>query len=411
MSVSNRKRSPGSLPRGPLRRGRGGTRHPVMTREWQSERLQRFSLPTAALSMDLAADGQSAYVGTLDGVWHLDLASGESRFLYRHDSYVSGVVYLAELGQLVSAGYDGRLLWWDLESGEVRREVDVDSTWIWDLAGWQGDPSRPLVATVTGQYLAGDYEYRPQPADGPTVKVWDAATGQLVAGFDLLPPVQAVALSPCGTRVAAANLMGDIMVGTWDGTVATNAGGGSDAMSDAEQQPAVRTTHTPDFTAFGKIKSHCQIGGIYAMTFSPDGQELLVAGMGPMVDPMAGNGRQRWQRFRLTESGLERVGQSQDDAVGEGLMEALSFHPEGQYFVMSGRLRGGNFNTALFDGSSGDLLHGFKSDSRVTAVRFSGSDCRIVLAGALNQSRDPEHAFGVVDVFQVGMVDPESADG
>ena len=52
---------------------------------------------------------------------------------------------------------------------------------------------------------------------------------------------------------------------------------------------------TPDFTSWGIIKSHCYIGGIYDMQFSPDDDHIYVAGMGYMRDPMAGNGKQLWQ--------------------------------------------------------------------------------------------------------------------
>jgi hypothetical protein len=78
---------------------------------------------------------------------------------------------------------------------------------------------------------------------------------------------------------------------------------------------------------------------------------------------------------------------------------------------MSGRLRGGAFNTGLFSLDSGELIHGFKTDSRVTKARFLRDGRTMVLAGALSQSADPEHRFGVVDVFRIGPVDSEKPVG
>ena len=71
-----------------------------------------------------------------------------------------------------------------------------------------------MVASVSGQYLAGDFDYRPKPADEPTVKVYDTQTGECLHAFDHLPSVQSVAFSHDGQHLAAGNLMGGIRV--WD---------------------------------------------------------------------------------------------------------------------------------------------------------------------------------------------------
>jgi len=105
----------------------------------------------------------------------------------------------------------------------------------------------------------------------------------------------------------------------------------------------------------------------------------------------------------------EQKWQSKDDQVGEGLMEALAVHPTDKIFVMSGRLRGGAFNTGVFSVESGELLHGFKSDSRVTEARFLQDGRTLVLAGALNQSADAAHQFGIVDIFGLQAVDESEA--
>lgn len=369
--------------------------------EWQSERIRRWQVPTAVLGLDLSPDETTAYVGCFAGVGSLNLESGAFELLHAHESYVSGVYMLPEAQLLVSAGYDGQLRWFDLEKREIVRSVQVTDSWIWDLAMGRPANQSPRIATAGGRYLAGDYEYRPLPSDRPNVQVWDGISGELIHQFTMLPPVQAIAFSPCGTRVAAANLMGDIQV--WDLS--------QDSDPNVTNRPPDWSWHTPDFTAFGVIKSHCQVGGIYAITFSPDGQYVIVAGIGPMVDPMAGNGRQRWQQFSLADGMTDFKRQSKDDQVGEGLMEALAFHLVEGTFAMSGRLRGGAFNTGLFSLDSGDLVHGFKTDSRITKARFLRDGRTMILAGALSQSADAGHQFGVVDVFRVQPVDANAPVG
>lgn len=363
--------------------------------EWRSERVQRWHVPTAVLGLDLSPDETTAYVGTFAGVGRLNLECGAYEPLYTHESYVSGVHVVPDANLLVSSGYDGQLKWFDLEKGEPTKTLAVADSWIWDMAACRPAGQSPRIATASGRYLAGDYEYRPLASDRPNVQVWDAHNGELLNQFTMLPPVQAVAFSPCGTRVAAANLMGDIHV--WDLSEP-----GADKVIN---RPPDWSWQTSDFTAFGVIKSHCQVGGIFAIMFSPDSQNVIVAGMGPMVDPMAGNGRQRWQRFSLVPGQANEKWQSKDDQVGEGLMEALAANLTGGTFAMSGRLRGGVFNTAVFSLENGDLIHGFKTDSRVTQARFLRDGRTMLFGGALNQSADAGHRFGVVDIFRVEPID------
>ncbi|MEM7313678.1 MAG: hypothetical protein AAF497_11065, partial [Planctomycetota bacterium] len=294
-----------------------------------TKRLHRHKLQSGVLGLALHPDNGMAYAACIDGVYELDVESGESRRLYEHQSYASNVVYIHERNQIVSSGYDGALQWYDLDTDSVIRHIQAHQFWSWDLAR---APEAPIIASSTGQYLAGDYEYRPRPSDEPCVRVYHAITGELLSSHVHGPPAQCVGLDPSGTHVAAGNLMGD--VGVW---------------RVGEDNGEVARWNTPDFTAFGIIKSHCQIGGLYAIAFAPDAKELIVAGMGPMRDPMAGNGKQRWQRFAWTGDKPVKVSQSNDGQVGEGLMETLAVHPGGQHFVMAGRLRGGSWSAGLFD--------------------------------------------------------------
>lgn len=343
-----------------------------------TRRIHRHKLPFGVLGAELHPDGKRMFVACLDGLYQVDLESGANEFLYKHDSYASGVVCGPAGATLVSAGYDGKLTWFELETRQKLRDVDAHSFWSWDLArSVEGN----VVASSSGQYLAGDYDYHPLTADEPCVRVYHGDSGEILGEYHFGPPVQAVAVSSSGRYVAAGNLMGDVAV--WEVGVGK-----------------VAEWNTPDFTAFGIIKSHCQIGGIYAITFAKDEREVIVAGMGPMRDPMAGNGRQRWQRFRWSGDGAEKVAEAKDDQVGEGLMETLALHPSGDFFVMAGRLRGGAWNAGIFDVGSGDLIHSLKSDKRVTKALFTADGKRLLLCGAVTQPQKSEHEFGKIDIYE-----------
>ncbi len=290
-----------------------------------------------------------------------------------------------EAESILSAGYDGRVRWYDRARGEVTRDEKVHDFWSWDMAV---SPDRKLFASVTGQYLAGGYKYEPQPEREPSLMVGSIDSGQLIHRLPHVPSVQAVAISPDSKSVAAGNLMGEVRVfGTDDGEM--------------------KATFTTDaFTSWGIIKSHSYIGGIFAMQFTPDGQELLLAGMGPMRDPMAGNGRQLWQKWAWNEAAPRKTDETHDGESGEGLMEALAIHPSGEHFLIGGRLRGGNWSVGVFNLKEGNRVAEMKTGYRVTEARYTPDGKRLVLFGTQGQpSKKGDDGkfpnFGRIEVFDV----------
>ena len=237
--------------------------------------------------------------------------------------------------------------------------------WNWQLAL---SPDGRLLATVTGQYLPGGWKYEPAQETEPSVKVFDTLTGEPVAAFSHGPPVLSCCFSPDGQHLAAANMMGDIKI--WK------------LPASADGQP-VAQWNSPDFTSWGTTKTHHYCGGIYSLAFSPDGSILACCGMGPMGDPMAGNGKMTWQRWNWQKG--ERLDQIKDGQHGAGLMEAIAWHPDGQHFLMAGRQAQGTWNAALFSAADGSLVHSIDTKKRITHARFTADGNSLILAGANGQ--------------------------
>lgn len=346
------------------------------------KRLHRHKLPTGALGVDATADGGTLYAACMDGVYRLNGATGERERLYTHESYASGVALFEAANLLVSSGYDGVLTWYDLAGMKKIRAEKAHDFWSWQLAR---SADGKYVASVTGQYLCGSYKYEPAPEKEPSVRVYEVASGKLAYSFPHVPSVQSVAFSPDSKFVAAGNLMGEVRV--WD-------------LQTGKQAAQWKTDA---FTSWGIIKSHCYLGGIFGMTFSPDGNALLVCGMGPMRDPMAGNGIQLWQRFAWREATPKLIDQTKASEAGEGLMETLAIHPASGQFVMSGRLRGGAWNTGLFSLADGGLQQSFKTDTRVTRALFTADGKRLILGGTQRQPNFDKDGkipdFGHIDVY------------
>lgn len=340
-------------------------------------------LPTAILGGALGPDGDSVVTACMDGVYTLRLGKGEPQKRYAHDSYASSAHWLP--GDVVfSSGYDGKARWFDLKAAEVTRDLQLHDFWSWESAV---SPDHKRFASVTGQYLAGGYKYEPQPEREPSLCVGSIETGEVLQRLPHVPSVQAVTFSPDGTRVAAGNLMGEVRVFN----VATG---------ELES-----TFTTPDFTSWGIIKSHCYLGGIFSMRFTPSGDELLLAGMGPMRDPMAGNGKQLWQKWKWGGSEAELIDQIHEGDHGEGLMEALAIHPSGDFFAMGGRLRGGDWNVGLFSLETGNRLATLKTGYRVTTLAFTPDASTLVILGTQGQPaklKDGKFpAFGRAEAYAI----------
>jgi WD40 repeat protein len=345
-----------------------------------------YSLPAGALGLAIQPDGRRAFAGCADGsllAVPIDTGKPES-FEQTHGSFVSGCALLPDGKTVITAGYDGKLIWHDVETRRGLREVKAHQFWSWKLAM---SPDGQHIATVTGQYWPGGWKYEPAAESEPSVKVFATATGKLVHSFPHTPPVLSCAFTPDGQHLAAGNILGEVRV--W-------------RIGAPSTQPVVQWT-SPDFTSWGTIKSHHYIGGIYSLAFSPDGERLLGCGMGPMVDPMAGNGKMTWQRWDWRKG--ERIDQIKDGQHGAGLMESLVWHPGGNHFLMAGRQAQGTWNAALFNASDGNLVSNVDTKNRITHARFTADGQTLITSCTVPGSKPKDGKWpdmGRVQVFSVG---------
>ena len=345
-----------------------------------------YKLPTGVLGLAIASQGDRAFAACVDGtLYAVDLVSGKTEpFSDAHPSYASGCVLLPDGKTVISGGYDGVLLWHDVESRRSFRRVQAHRFWNWQMAI---SPDGSRLATVTGQYAPGGWKYKPAAETEASVKVFDTETGDLVASLSHTPPVLSCAFSPDGQYLAAGNMMGEVRI--WN------------AASEGQGGPVAQWT-SPDFTSWGTTKTHHYCGGIYGLAFSPDGASLLCCGMGPMQDPMAGNGKMTWQRWDWRKGKM--VDQIKEGQSGNGLMESLAWHPDGTHFVMAGRQAQGSWNAALFSAVDGNLVHSIDSKKRITHARFTSDGKSLVISGATGQGPKKGgvwEPWGRVQVFRV----------
>src|SRR4051812_27688314 len=145
--------------------------------EIKTEMLKEHSIATGVLGLDLFPDHKRALLACMDGgVYELDLESGGTTLLSKHDSYAASVSLVKDSQHAISGGYDGRLIVHDLQSRSAKQNINAHNFWSWQS---RVSPDGKLVASVSGQYLCGAYKYEPARAAEHPVKIFSASDGKL----------------------------------------------------------------------------------------------------------------------------------------------------------------------------------------------------------------------------------------
>jgi WD40 repeat protein len=284
------------------------------------------------------------------GVYDVDLAAEkpEPRRLGGHESYVNALSIAGR--KAISGGYDGRLIWWDLEDGKAIRTVPAHSKWVRDVA-----------ATADGSVVAS-------VADDMVCRLWDGQTGEKrheLRGHEAQTPhhfpsmLYACTFSPDGRHVATGDKVGHIVI--WE--VATG-------------RPAT-TFEAPTFYTWDPKQRRHSIGGIRTLAFSPDGKWLAVGGIGQVsnIDHLDGQARVEIYDWREGKRTAEFAG----DAV-KGLVESLVFLPDGDRILAVGGTNDG-FLMLLDLKAKAVALHE-KAPAHLHEVALGDSPDQIFSAGA-----------------------------
>jgi len=252
------------------------------------------------------------FIGSSDSkIYELDVLAEkpEPREFTGHHGFVMDVVLAGN--SLVSGAYDGKLIWWNLESGEQIRAVDAHQKWI-----------RAITLTPDQKTLVS-------VSDDMVCRLWDAESGSLLhelRGHEPRTPHHFPSMLFCctvssdGRLLATGDKVGHVVV--WE-------------IATGKQLASVEAPTLYTWDPKQRIHS---IGGVRSLAFSPDSKLLAVGGIGQI-----GNIDHLGSMARLEVFDWEKVEQTHEFPGDEykGLIEHLTFHPNGDWLLGVGGDNGG----------------------------------------------------------------------
>lgn len=318
----------------------------------QLRKVDEYSSKEIAFCISRAPEPERYFYGSSDfHVYEFDTNTEKPESVplngLPHESYVQGIATVADL--VVSAGFDGKLIWWDSATRERRRAVQAHERWI-----------RALAASPDGQFLV-------TVADDMHCKVWNAQTGELIRTHEdhakttphhFPSMLYAVAVSPDGRLIATGDRTGHVVIREL---------GGGEKVGELEA-PGM-------YTWDPKARIH-SIGGIRSLAFSPDTTLLAVGGMGEVgnIDHLGGKSRVEVFAWQKSERILEL-----ENEKHKGLVERIAFHDTGEWFIAAGGDNGGF--VSIFGTEDGKTLAQEQAPGHVHDLAWSNDGVSFLTVG------------------------------
>lgn len=263
--------------------------------------VQTLTLERPIVSCAIDPSGEFVFAGAQDNNLHRwDLFTGSAVHAPGHKSWIGGIAFLPAGGPVLTAGQDGKMIWW---SGAAPTPAELRTT----------DAHKGFVRAVA---VSPDGRLIATGGNDNLVKVWSSENGALVkelAGHDR--HVYNVQFHPSGKWLVSGDLMG--VLKQWDTT---------DWSQTRELDAKVMTKYDNTF------KADC--GGIRGLEFSADGKYMAAAGITEVSNAFAGIGVPAIALFEWESGQRTKLLKPKDNF--QGTCWGVKFHPSGEFLVAAG---------------------------------------------------------------------------
>jgi WD40 repeat protein len=267
--------------------------------------------------------GRFVFTGSEDAaVERFNLADGARTVLTGgHDTWVQALAFTNDGAQAISAGYDGKITWWETAAQQPApiRAIEAHQGWI-----------RALAVSPDGTLLASG-------GNDHAVRLWNIADGTLVRELSShARHVYSVAFHPQGQFLLSGDLVG--VVKQWEA-----ATGKEVRTFDAKPLHTYEGGQQVDF------------GGVRGLAVSPDGKWLAAGGLYKASNPLGAVHEPLVLLFNWESAKLEK--QQIAEGITGGVLWRIAWLGDGSLMGVSG-------------GSSGGWLLFWKPDAEKDYHRF-----------------------------------------
>lgn len=288
----------------------------------KAKELKQFTHGEALTNCRLDPSGKYVFAGAEDfGVYRWEIETGE-KVVYRgaHDSWVRRIDFSSDGKQVLTSGWDGRVVVWDVQPETIQAvELPVEQTESED----DSEPVEPKVELVVDKpvriveahrgfsrwvHAGPNGKYIATCGNDKIIKLWDARRWKLkkeFVGHGRHP--YAVMIHPDGESLVSEDLMGEIFV--W------NAKTGQ------------RTRELKSVMTGFDNKFQADMGGARDMAFNADGSLLGCAGITNVVNSFAG---QQDPIICVVDWATKEISSHlRTKSNSAGVAWGVRFHPEG----------------------------------------------------------------------------------